>query len=97
MRFVLLIFQLYYPEIFFVFQGSYLAHTQGKKHQANLARRAAQQAAEQPALPFQEQKLKASVKKFVKIGRPGYKGFAIFTYVTICIFFSHHIDNQLLF
>lgn len=25
-----------YEEIFLIFQGSYLAHTQGKKHQANL-------------------------------------------------------------
>ena len=29
-------------------EGSYLAHTQGKKHQANLARRAAKEAREAP-------------------------------------------------
>jgi Splicing factor 3a, subunit 2 len=29
-------------------EGSYLAHTQGKKHQANLARRAAKEAKESP-------------------------------------------------
>ncbi|KAJ2313661.1 CWF complex protein sap62 [Coemansia sp. RSA 2702] len=55
-------------------EGSYLAHTQGKKHQTNLARRAAREAkdsehagsAHRPALP--------QVKKnVVKIGRPGYK------------------------
>lgn len=78
MRFVLIDFYYVYFICFHVvhilFQGSYLAHTQGKKHQSNLARRAAQQAAEQPALPFQDQKPKTNVKKFVKIGRPGYKG-----------------------
>lgn len=29
-------------------EGSYLAHTQGKKHQANLARRAAKEAKDSP-------------------------------------------------
>lgn len=53
-------------------EGSYLAHTQGKKHQDNLKRRAfkeAQEAAANPA-PLQA---KVDVKNFVKIGRPGYK------------------------
>lgn len=53
-------------------EGSYLAHTQGKKHQQNLARRAAKEAKEAPNQPAPE-KTKVSVKKFVKIGRPGYK------------------------
>lgn len=53
-------------------EGSYLAHTQGKKHQANLARRAAKEAKEAPAQPAPE-KAKVEIKKFVKIGRPGYK------------------------
>uniref|UniRef100_A0A914BWF2 Splicing factor 3A subunit 2 n=1 Tax=Acrobeloides nanus TaxID=290746 RepID=A0A914BWF2_9BILA len=53
-------------------EGSYLAHTQGKKHQANLARRAAKDAADQPYLPIPQQS-KVEPKKFVKIGRPGYK------------------------
>ncbi|XP_067308985.1 splicing factor 3A subunit 2 [Pseudorasbora parva] len=53
-------------------EGSYLAHTQGKKHQSNLARRAAKEAKEAPAQPAPE-KVKVEVKKFVKIGRPGYK------------------------
>ncbi|CAF1149638.1 unnamed protein product [Rotaria sordida] len=53
-------------------EGSYLAHTQGKKHQSNLARRAArenQQSSDivQPIKPHYE------VRKFIKIGRPGYK------------------------
>jgi len=53
-------------------EGSYLAHTQGKKHQQNLARRAAKEAKEAPAQPAPE-KPRVSLKKFVKIGRPGYK------------------------
>ncbi|XP_078448921.1 splicing factor 3A subunit 2 [Lampetra planeri] len=53
-------------------EGSYLAHTQGKKHQANLARRAAKEAKDAPVQPAPE-KVKVDVKKFVKIGRPGYK------------------------
>ncbi|RCN29343.1 hypothetical protein ANCCAN_24901 [Ancylostoma caninum] len=52
--------------------GSYLAHTQGKKHQSNLARRAAKEAQEQPFLPAPAQP-KVELRKFVKIGRPGYK------------------------
>lgn len=53
-------------------EGSYLAHTQGKKHQYNLARRAAEQAKDTPSQPAPE-KLRIEPKKFVKIGRPGYK------------------------
>ncbi|KAL8584806.1 Splicing factor 3A subunit 2 [Nucella lapillus] len=53
-------------------EGSYLAHTQGKKHQANLARRAAKEAQEAPAQPAPERP-KVDIRKFVKIGRPGYK------------------------
>ena len=56
-------------------EGSYLAHTQGKKHQANLARRAAKEKAEQPGSISLAQMTKSQIdiKKFVKIGRPGYK------------------------
>eukprot|EP00794_Sanderia_malayensis_P016564 gene16564-18243_t len=53
-------------------EGSYLAHTQGKKHQQNLARRAAKDAKDAPSQPAPE-KARVNVKKFVKIGRPGYK------------------------
>jgi splicing factor 3A subunit 2 len=52
-------------------EGSYLAHTQGKKHQANLARRAAKEAKEAPSI--QPEKPRVEPKKFVKIGRPGYR------------------------
>jgi splicing factor 3A subunit 2 len=53
-------------------EGSYLAHTQGKKHQTNLARRAARDAKESQLLiaptPSNIQR-----KVFLKIGRPGYR------------------------
>jgi len=54
-------------------EGSYLAHTQGKKHQANLARRAAKEARDMPGGMPMLDKPRAEPKKFVKIGRPGYK------------------------
>eukprot|EP00240_Pyramimonas_obovata_P013655 CAMPEP_0118933674 /NCGR_PEP_ID=MMETSP1169-20130426/12123_1 /TAXON_ID=36882 /ORGANISM="Pyramimonas obovata, Strain CCMP722" /LENGTH=227 /DNA_ID=CAMNT_0006876467 /DNA_START=193 /DNA_END=873 /DNA_ORIENTATION=- len=52
-------------------EGNYLAHTQGKRHQQNLAKRAAREAAEAPAQP-QPNKRKVQPRKTVKIGRPGY-------------------------
>ncbi|XP_057777988.1 uncharacterized protein LOC130996701 [Salvia miltiorrhiza] len=53
-------------------EGNYLAHTQGKRHQTNLAKRAAREAKEAPAQP-QPHKRKVTLKKIVKIGRPGYR------------------------
>lgn len=53
-------------------EASYLAHTQGKKHQSNLARRAAKEAKDTPIQPAPE-KARVDIKKFVKIGRPGYR------------------------
>lgn len=53
-------------------EGSYLAHTQAKKHQSNLARRMAKEAKDAPVQPAPE-KARVDVKKFVKIGRPGYR------------------------
>ena len=53
-------------------EGSYLAHTQGKKHQVNLQRRIAREAKE--GLIHQE--VKRQVRRnhhIMKIGRPGYK------------------------
>lgn len=49
-----------------------MAHTQGKKHQANLARRAAKEAKESPQ-QLAPEKPRIEPKKFVKIGRPGYR------------------------
>lgn len=54
-------------------EGSYLAHTQGKKHQANLARRAAKEKSEEPGSSAVMPKPNVDIRKFVKIGRPGYK------------------------
>lgn len=53
-------------------EGSYLAHTQGKKHQSNLARRVAKEMKEAPHLPTQSKQRK-EYKTFTKIGRPGYR------------------------
>ena len=44
---------------------------QGKRHQQNMAKRAAREAAEKPAQPQPQRR--AAVKKTVKIGRPGYR------------------------
>lgn len=52
-------------------EGNYLAHTQGKRHQMNLARRAAKEQKDQPLQP-QPLKPKMVPRKTVKIGRPGY-------------------------
>jgi splicing factor 3A subunit 2 len=53
-------------------EGNYLAHTQGKRHQTNLARRAAREGKDNPIIP-QPVKKKIVPKKTIKIGRPGYK------------------------
>jgi splicing factor 3A subunit 2 len=55
--------------------GSYLAHTQGRKHQTNLARRAAKEQREGKKDDTTQQGLLAGpVKKnIIKIGRPGYR------------------------
>mmetsp|Transcript_6745 Transcript_6745/g.10674 ORF Transcript_6745/g.10674 Transcript_6745/m.10674 type:complete len:213 (+) Transcript_6745:20-658(+) len=52
-------------------EGNYLAHTQGKRHQTNLGRRAAREAKERGGVS--ELKKSVQVKKTIKIGRPGYK------------------------
>jgi splicing factor 3A subunit 2 len=52
-------------------EGSYLAHTQGKKHQTNLSRRQAKENSNQQILPQPIKKVEK--KKIAKIGRPGYK------------------------
>ncbi|GBG32326.1 Splicing factor 3A subunit 2 [Hondaea fermentalgiana] len=52
-------------------EGNYLAHTQGKRHQTNLARRAARD--NQESAPTDDEPTKVEIKKTIKIGRPGYK------------------------
>ncbi len=67
-------------------EGSYLGHTQGKKHQANLGRRAAREAsygghgaaaAAREGGPMGSSAAQGAASRrrraFVKIGRPGYK------------------------
>eukprot|EP00126_Sphaerothecum_destruens_P007017 Sdes_comp19647_c0_seq2m11444 len=54
-------------------EGSYLAHTQGKKHQQNLGRRLAKEAKDSGNHYSTFSAPKATIKSFVKIGRPGYK------------------------
>lgn len=51
-------------------EGNYLAHTQGKRHQSNLGRRAAM---EEKAAPQKAIVKDVVEKKIIKIGRPGYK------------------------
>ena len=52
-------------------EGNYLAHTQGKRHQSNLGRRAAMEA--KNAAPVQMVQREPVKKRVMKIGRPGYK------------------------
>lgn len=53
-------------------EGSYLAHTQGKKHQTNLARRAARDMKDAQLMIAPTQN-NVQRKVFLKIGRPGYR------------------------
>jgi splicing factor 3A subunit 2 len=53
-------------------EGSYLAHTQGKRHQQNLARRQAKLDQQKGEFPVFERKT-IKPRKTIKIGRPGYK------------------------
>lgn len=54
-------------------EGSYLAHTQGKKHQTNLARRAAKDMKDTQLMIAPAPASNVQRKQFVKIGRPGYR------------------------
>ena len=54
-------------------EGSYLAHTQGKKHQTNLARRAAREAKDAVAQPTTSTKQSAPKLRTIKIGKPIYR------------------------
>lgn len=46
-------------------------NAQGKRHQQNLAKRAAREAQEKQAAPAPQRRVQ--IKKTVKIGRPGYR------------------------
>lgn len=52
-------------------EGSYLAHTQGKKHQSNLARRQFRESKDTVIIP--QKKTQLPKRKNLTIGRPGYK------------------------
>ena len=55
-------------------EGNYLAHTQGKRHQQNIARRLAKDAFEQQGLqPGASKTDPKTQRKTAKIGRPGYR------------------------
>jgi len=55
-------------------EGNYLAHTQGKRHQTNLGRRAAREAKEAPSsIPSSSMQPKIMPRRVIKIGRPGYR------------------------
>ena len=73
-------------------EGSYLAHTQGKKHQVNLQRRIAREAKQGLVHQEVKQKLRKNLH-IMKIGRPGYKVIKVSTshwvlYVTEYIFYQ---------
>jgi splicing factor 3A subunit 2 len=51
-------------------EGNYLAHTQGKRHQSNLGRRAAMEA---KSAPSKQTVLVVPKRQVITIGRPGYK------------------------
>ena len=53
-------------------EANYLAHTQGKRHQQNLAKRAAKEAMENPDF-LAAKRPKIAPRKTLKIGRPGYR------------------------
>lgn len=53
-------------------EGNYLAHTQGKRHQSNLGRRAAMEAKAAAPAPSSSS-LDVKKRKTIKIGRPAYK------------------------
>lgn len=63
-------------------EGNYLAHTQGKRHQYNLGRRAAMEA--KNAAPRTMVTKEAIVKRTIKIGRPGYKVSLFFSFCCFC-------------
>lgn len=53
-------------------EGSYLAHTQGKKHQTNLARRAAREARDSVIQPAAKKNDTPKIRT-IKIGKPIYR------------------------
>eukprot|EP00286_Rhodomonas_abbreviata_P024544 CAMPEP_0181295628 /NCGR_PEP_ID=MMETSP1101-20121128/4252_1 /TAXON_ID=46948 /ORGANISM="Rhodomonas abbreviata, Strain Caron Lab Isolate" /LENGTH=233 /DNA_ID=CAMNT_0023400399 /DNA_START=202 /DNA_END=900 /DNA_ORIENTATION=+ len=54
-------------------EGNYLAHTQGKRHQQNIARRVAKDAFENQGVQAAQTTTKPGKAKSAKVGRPGYR------------------------
>lgn len=56
-------------------EGNYLAHTQGRRHQGNLRRRAAMESKKEAAKPRAPiaATARATMRRRMKIGRPGYQ------------------------
>ena len=73
-------------------EGNYLAHTQGKRHQSNLGRRAAMEAKNSAPAPLVVKEIMK--KRVIKIGRPGYKvRIRIRTYRDTFIILFPHISS----
>jgi splicing factor 3A subunit 2 len=75
--------------------GSYLAHTQGRKHQTNLARRAAREEKETKSREGQLPGITNQVqirKNLIKIGRPGYKIIKIRDPLTRQLGLLYHVE-----
>lgn len=66
-----------------------MAHTQGKRHQTNLAKRAAREAKEAPAQP-QPHKRKVSVRKTGKQANPFSH---IFFHYNLVLSLSHFVEH----
>mmetsp|Transcript_31056 Transcript_31056/g.54007 ORF Transcript_31056/g.54007 Transcript_31056/m.54007 type:complete len:217 (-) Transcript_31056:5740-6390(-) len=54
-------------------EGSYLAHTQGRKHQTNLVRRKMREKDAKDIAVFPQPRTRVLAKRLIKIGRPGYR------------------------
>jgi splicing factor 3A subunit 2 len=76
-------------------EGSYLAHTQNRKHQMNLARRALKDSRDGQQAAAKAPQQTEPKKHVVKIGRPGYKVIKIRdpeTHATGLLFHIHYPD-----
>lgn len=73
-------------------EGNYLAHTQGKRHQYNLGRRAAQEA-KNAGLRVTTVQKEAPKRNVLKIGRPGYKVRLLFSSIYLAQFLLLPLSN----
>lgn len=73
-------------------EGNYLAHTQGKRHQTNLAKRAAREAKDAPAQP-QPHKRKVNLKKSGNSFFPNLQ--LLYLFINLCLFLYMRIISDL--